>query len=323
MSTQEEMADYSVNGLIMSDRQKEIAAANGIDLDNSEVVKEETTVDAPVGENVEEAEQQTLEVNEQAVDSLDPFAETYDEDHNEESSEEQVDSFEGYPKGFKKQLKRKERQIGRLERELGEIKSQLSQPREQTSTQTQPTTLSPENFKNQQEYIDYLVDQKLQTTLQKQAELQSEQVQQQEQFNEMKTVWDSKVSEQIPESELGEYTEAITSMGNPETALGTELATYVFNNPQGPQLLKYFADHPGLTQRLGSMDAYTKLDAVKRVEQYVANKATKPIVKQVSKATPVGGLSQNSAGTSVQSIDKMTDAERINAYRKGKWNPFK
>ena len=344
MSTQTEAVN-SVNGAFdYTERRMEIAKANGIqfsaqEAEGNEPLKTEEINEEPKGEvetNVEQENQATENTNTEVVDDRgleDPFAKqvSQDEEVSDEDSKDSDSSFEGYPKGFSKQLKRKDRAIGRMKDELEQIKEQLAQYQQsatQAQTQRQNQPVTKENFKSEAEYIDYMVQQRLNATLGEYQKQANEQAQQNQQYTELATSWDTKVTNNIPEDNKSEYQEAIASLGDIDKTFDKPIVEYMFGHDRGPLILKYFADRPELIPHINQMHEFDKSAALRNIAEYVSGSPVQSgshpqQAQQVSKAKPVGGLSQNAAGTNVNSIDKMTDAERLAAYRSGKWNPFK
>jgi hypothetical protein len=332
--TEQNMADDSVNGLSFDERMKEIARENDISLDGQ-------VTDEPQGEGEQVVEEQEVQSNEpdnktdetsEVVDEVafeDPFGLKADSDIDSQSSDteeptEQEENAE-YPKGFKKQLKRNKRTISRLENELEEYRNELNQFKtsQQNQVQQQQPQYTRENFASDAEYASHV--QSLDTNQQVDArvseymkQLEAQQ-QQQQQMIELKSSWDKKIEDNFAETDREDYLEAVTNMGNPAELFDSKVTQYMFDNPNGPRMLKYFADNPDAIQMLNNMHEYDKGAVLTKLSQAV-NNVSKPVqASKPSQATPIGGLSQNAAGTNVKPIDSMSDAEQLALYRAGKW----
>jgi len=295
--------EHSVNGSDFTSRMKEIAAENDIQL-NDEI----DTTEAPEGEgSVEEVIEGQLE-QESTIEGS-------DEPSNVESDSEDVpaDSTEELPKGFRKQLQRKERQLFRERKEHEQAMNQLRSEFEELkkSTQKPKQKLTKENFRNTEEYVKYLANEEAQSIIQKQNESQRLQEQNLQKYEEMKTSWEDKIQKNFTDQkQLQEYAEAVQEFGNPSQHFSQDVIQYMLQHENGPKILYHFAENPSNVQRFNNMHLWDKLSYI----QNISNGFSAETPKQVSKApAPVGNLKNKS--TMSKSIDDMNDDELLARYR--------
>jgi quinol monooxygenase YgiN len=297
-----------VDGSDFTDRELEIAAENNIQL-------EEKVSEVPMGETDEVIEEQSVDIENVEEGSEDPIQDTNvnveDTQQGDDSqpSEQEVDAL---PKGFQKQLKRKERQNNRLVNELTELRAQLAK-----QANDDQANLGPENFTSQSEYDAHLQNQ---STRQMQQQVRQE-MQRQQEYETGVTQWNTKVHDAYDgdTEAIADYNDAIEAMGNPADHFDPTVNQVMFDDPNGPKMLEFFASTPGAIEQLNALPSEQVGVVLRNLSAHVA----KPVAsaKQVSKATPIGGVQQTSAGTNVNKpIGKMSDKEQLALYRSGKWN---
>ena len=302
--------DIEVTGY-NSDEPKGEAIEEGDEQDVEEVLEVEETNEAKEDEQSEPLEQ---EATSKEADE-DPFG-SLSEDTSEQGEDEEEDEFKSLPKSFKKRLKRENRKVGRLERELQEVKSLLTQSK-QVEPQTAPN-LSKEHFATEDEYINYLVESRVQQSNQK-AEQESLRVQQERQkYEEAAKSWQEKVNTNFAsEEDQADFYETVQTLGDLNQVFSEDILKYVHQHKNGPKMLKYFAERPQAVAQVNNIHPYELPSVLGKVSDYVSQKPVQ-VAPQPSKApVPTGSLTNKTSGSTVKSIDKMSDDELIKAYESG------
>ena len=291
--------EQSVNSSDFDDRMKEIAEENNLSLGDSTEVTEE----------VESSEVEVQEAENSSVEGEGPEPMV--------SDSEPDDTTEELPKGFRKQLKRKERKIARQSEEMQQLKQELEQIKAQLSSNKAPAKkLTRENFRNDDEYIEHLTELKLNEKLETQSEMYQQQIQERETYDNLASSWEEKITDNFKsEQEQNDYNEIVTEYGDPSQYFNNDVIEYMFKNPYGPKMLKYFYERPSIINTINSMHDIDKADTLRKIYSYVSKEAPK---KQVSNASaPVGSLAQSNS-RAIKQPSEMTDDEKLKAFREGK-----
>lgn len=308
MNEQPEMTETSVNEQDMQELDFDSYIENDTDHAVDEVSE---TTEEPVGEGKPE------EVLEDNNDSEDPFKEpeeTAVEMSDESTTEEK---YKDMPKGFQKQLKRNKRTVERLKRELDEARQQIQafNTQAQPNQQAQPSQVTRNHFRTDEEYMNYMAEQRAQQYVAQIQQQQSAQAAQQKEVDDLTNSWNNKIAESYKtDEELSDYKEAISALGNPANVFRPEITKYIFDSAVGPKILKYFADRPSAINKVNSMHEFDLVNTMRDVTNYVSQSA-RPAAKPV---TPIGGLTSNSVGHAQRSIDEMSDDEKLELYASGK-----
>lgn len=303
----------------------------GLDLNDKriqDILRQNNILDEPKGEENEGDEGETIntatkETDESQVDA-DEGDEQSDDGSNDskESNKNNDDQFTDVPKKFRKTLKRKQRQVSRLEAELQAAKQRLQ---ELDSTDNKPTTdrRKKNSFANEEDYIEYVALERIKE-LQNEAQKVSLTTEiQEKEYQQLAQSWEEKLSDNFPtEDEQVEYQESLERLGHPNDVFDERINEYIFKNPNGPKMLKYFADRQSAISTLNNMHDWDLASALQQISNYVSNtnsgsaNKSQP-KKKVSNATaPVGKLGKSSKGAT-QDIENMSDEELLSAYRSG------
>ena len=308
-----ERPEQTVDNTVNEQDNQELDFDAYIENDTDHVVDEVSEqAEEPVGES------ESKETVEDDNESEDPFKEPEDdavELSNETSATEE--KHKDMPKGFQKQLKRNKRIVERLKRELDEARQQI----QALNTQAQPNQQAPvsdvtrNHFITDEEYMNYMAEQRAQQYVAQIQQQQAAQAAQQKEVDDLTNSWNNKITESFKtEEELSDYKEAISALGNPANVFRPEITKYIFDSSVGPKLLKYFADRPSAVNKVNSMHEFDLVNTMRDITTYVSQ-SSRPAAKPV---TPIGGLTNNAPGQNTRSIDEMSDDELLDAYRKGK-----
>ena len=309
------MTETSVNSedvfVPANDLEMEIAKENGIEISDSYDQTESNdnvNADEPMGESNPEPEQED--------NDLDPFKEPESNavDSDIPATEEKQEEL---PKGFQKQLKRNKRTVDRLKKELDDARKEIQNFRLQSQGQqpAQTSQVTRNQFRSDEEYLNYMAEQRAQQYVAQIQQQQTAQASQQKEVENLTNSWNNKITESYKtEEELSDYKEAISALGNPANVFRPEITKYIFDSAVGPKLLKYFADRPSAVNKVNSMHEFDLVNTMRDITNYVSQ-SSRPAAKPVQ---PIGGLTNNAPGQNTRSIDEMSDDELLDAYRKGK-----
>lgn len=292
--------EKSVNSSDFDNRMKEIAEENSYSLgEQTEVTEEVESQDTETQEALNSSEE--VDTSDTMVSDSEP----------EEATEDKL------PKGFRKQLKRKERKIARQSEEMQQLKQELEQIKSQlSSNKPSEKKLTRENFRTDDEYIEHLTELKLNEKLENQQEMYQQKIKEQESYDELASTWEEKINDNFKSNvERDKYNELVTEYGDPSQYFEQDVIEYMFKNPYGPKMLNYFYERPSIINTINSMHNIDKADALRKIYSYVSKETPK---KKVSNASaPVGSLSQSNSGA-IKQPNEMTDDEKLKAYRAGK-----
>lgn len=312
--SEQNMTDSTVNDqdvfVPTNDIEREIAIENGIQVtettDHSES-ESNVTNDEPQGEVNTDSVQES--------NDSDPFKEEESTEVSDQDSTSEMQT-QDMPKGFQKQLKRNKRTIDRMKKELEDARKELQQFKTQSTEQPQvKQDVTRDNFTSDAEYLDYLATQKANEYVTNLQQQQQEAAAKEKQVTDLTNSWNSKIDNNFKtEEEKSDYKSALQSLGNPANVFRPEITQYIFNNENGPRLLKYFADRPNAINQVNNMHPYDLVDTMKRINEYVSQ-SSRPQAKPVQ---PVGGLTNKAPGHNTRSVDEMSDDELIAAFNAGK-----
>jgi len=298
-----------------NERYDQLARDNGIEISepSNEIESNDTIeVDEPKGEDLlNKSSDETLKQDKSSDTSI-------------ESKEDEKD-FNDLPKGFKKQLSRKGRTIDRMKKEIDELKAQMQSNLGDTNTQPiqeeKPKEYTRDDFVSEDDYIEYRASLKADKFYKEHVAKQTEVTQQQEQMKAGIKSWNDKIESNFTtDEEKNDFKDAVETLGNPAKLFREDLTQYIFSHPQGPKLLKYFADRPSAIEKVNNMHQYDLGSTLQQVINYIQSesKSVEKPKKQSVPNPPVGGLTSNSPGRNVRSVEEMSDEELLKAYRNGK-----
>jgi len=249
-------------------------------------------------------------------------------DENGEGGEDPAgegDEFDKYPKGFAKQLKRKERQIGRMSRQMEAMQAHMQQlmQYQQQQPQMQHSKPTKEQFASEEEYLDWAVSERLrEMTAESSKEHQQVQAQRQ-QYTELANSWNEKIRANFPDAaSQAAYAEALEDLGHPGEVLDKRVNDYIFRSPVGPKMLAYLSQHPEAIPQINSMHDWDLATSLQRLASHLSAKQPQAAQQQPGKPKPVskapapqGKLGAGKKG-SVQDGSTMTQSEVMAYYRK-------
>ena len=329
MNNLNEEAVDTVDGSAFSEAEYELAIDNDIQVTgyNSDEPKGEVEVELleEQDDDLEIAEIPTEPVKEEVKETtaeevdLDPFG-APSEDTGAQGEEEGEDAdWKDAPKGFKKRLKRENRKVGRLERELEALKAQLSTPTP-TNTSENSAVYKREHFSSDGEYIEHVAQAKANESVQKILEEQQSNQQAQAEQRKLAESWNEKVQANYSnEDDKAEYFDAIAVLGNPQEVFTEATVKYMFQSPNGPKMLRYFAERPHAVQQVQNAHEFDLPSMLSQISQYVSKGMT--VTTETPKATkapaPTGSLTNKTNGVTVKSTDNMSDEELLQAHANG------
>ena len=299
-----------------NERYDQLARDNGIEISepSNEIESNETQViDEPKGEDLQNnSSDETLKQNESSNTSIE--------------SKEDENNFKDLPKGFKKQLSRKGRTIDRMKKEIEELKAQMQsglgeRNNNQPVQEEKPKEYTRDDFVSEDDFIEYRASLKADKFYKEHVAQQTAVTQQQEQMKAGIKSWNDKIESNFKTDELkADFKDAVETLGNPAKLFREDLTQYIFSHPQGPKLLKYFADRPSAIQKVNQMHAYDLGATLQKVVNFIQHES-QPVEKPKQQSVPnqpVGGLTSNSPGRNTRSVEDMSDEELLKAYRNGK-----
>lgn len=309
--TMEEAEALEIAELSKDPRYLEILKANKLDVPQGEEPKVEKEPKVEAKETVEDLEGEDDEPEGEA-----------DPKQGEEQNKEEVDEndpFKQYPKGFAKQLKRERRKAGRLEREVEEMRARLAQIEAAKEQPQKPKErYRKEQFKSEEDYLDYLVNERLQEVAIRTAEEQQKQTALRQQYESLAADWNRKITDNFPDPQSQqEYAKALQELGHPGEVFDQRINEYIFRNPVGPKMLQYLSGRQELIEQLNSMHDWDLAGSLQQIAQYVsARQGSAPAAPRTSKApAPQGRLGTGKRGAT-ESAEGMSDAELMAYYRK-------
>jgi len=302
---------------IAGDVSSEVDAFEGLDLGDARTreILEASGVDVPKGEDATEQPVETVnDTTSQDESQVDADKGT---EQSSEDSEKKEDPFENAPKGFKKQLKRKERQVGRLAKELEEAKKKLAEYDKPEFAPKQKR--SKDSFASEEDYIEHVTLDRIRTMQKESEKSYLQQDIQQKEYQQLAETWEEKIVDNFEsEEEQAEYERSLQKLGHPAEVFDNRINEYIFKSPNGPKMLKYFSEHKSAINTLNDMHDWDLSGTLQKISSYVATKSTPDVTpaKTVSRAQgPMGKLGTGTKGAT-QTTEEMSGEEALAYYRK-------
>lgn len=247
---------------------------------------------------------------------------TTSQDNGNVDDEVERDPKQSWPKGFRKELSRKERQVDRAKAEIESLKAKLAEVEKYTEARRNEPKVKRSQFATEDEYLDFVTEQKANDVYANQQQHEIMLRQKQLEYESNVNAWQEKIQNNFPsDSELQEYAIALKRMGPPAQIFTPKVNEYIFKSQIGPSILKYISDRPDLPKILNDMHEWELASSLNDISRYIrSNKAQtqaspSKAAKVTSAPSPIGTVGGKTGGT--KAVAQMTDAELVAYYRKG------
>jgi hypothetical protein len=196
------------------------------------------------------------------------------------------------------------------------LEERLANLEKSSETKKVEPKLTKDNFINEAEYQEYLIDQKVQERLDKmsakQSESQAKQSEEAERSREFQSSWAKRVQTTLTPIEAQELADLTQ---DESIDLHDDIHEVISYSDLGPKILRELLLRPEAIKTLNAMPSSIRGAKLMQLESYLRESGKKDTTKKVSTAPDPIGMVGVGASTNT---GELTEAQKVEQYRKNK-----